>query len=146
MSNALNIVQKFFPYVEKVKDATTAIELEVTLADVRKGKPRSHTGCPLAQVCKRMKYDGAIISRRRAYLIKDKIATRYEVPESVAREVVSNDRGGGTVIGTYELQKPGKDCKLGTIHASGKKDGSRPISKPRHFTSGVRTILGSAHT
>src|SRR5262249_8329569 len=107
MPDVMLIVHKFFPNVKRVKDASRPIEIQVTKADSSSKGRKNHKTCAMAAACKRAFHlDGAIVSKRMAYLIRGPVATRYEIPESVAREVVSFDRGGGFAPGTYRLGTP----------------------------------------
>lgn len=142
-SSALRIVRKFFPAVATVKDGSSAIRIKVTGEDEKKSRKKDHNECALAVACKRMKHlDGVIISRTTAYLVKDRTATRYYLPESVQKEIVAFDRGGGFSPGEYILkphQKP-----LGE-HSGGRETGNGASNGPsqvKHYTVGVRTVLG----
>jgi hypothetical protein len=109
MPTSLNIVKKFFPEVEHVSDARGSLRVEVTRKDSQSSTVKNHKGCAMAVACKRtFGVDGVVISRDRAYLIKGNKATRFALPESVSREVVSFDRGAGFAEGVYELVKPPK--------------------------------------
>lgn len=141
--DSLRIVQKFYPDVSAVKDATKAVRIEVTKADVRTSAVKSHKGCAMAVACKRkMHLDGVVISRSIAYLVKENLATRYEVPAALAREVVAFDRGGSFETGEYQLKKPHAYIAMGTSRKTGKRDGSKPAQSPRHVTANIRTSLG----
>src|SRR6266404_4466801 len=106
MPTSLELVRKFFPEVTRVEDSGRNSIIEVTKKDETIAKKKSHKTCAMAVACKRkFDLDGVIISVNRAYLIKDKVARRYMLPESVSREVVSFDRDAGFEPGEYELQK-----------------------------------------
>ena len=145
MKSALNIVQKFFPKVGAVKDATRNTVIEVTKRDEAASRRKDHNQCAMAMACQRaMHLDGVIIARTIAYLVKDRVATRYCLPESVTREVVSFDRGGGFAPGEYKLLKPNISHRLdsaGGHNRQKKNTAKRP--EPKHMTSGIRTVLGS---
>lgn len=142
---AINIVQEYFPEVMHVEDADTDIDIEVTNKDSQSAVVRNHKGCAMAVACKRkMKLDGVIISVSTAYLVKDGVATRYKLPESVSREVVSFDRKGGFSSGQYSLKAPAESAKLGAEKIS--KTGPHHAHKQRlkhHMTEGIRTVLGA---
>ena len=140
-TRAMSIVHKFFPNVKTVKDAKRSIAITVTKQDTTSAEVRKHHECALAQACKReLHVDGAIISVSRAYLIKNGVATRYEVPAIIGREIVSFDRGTGFHTGVYVLGKITKDHKQGRkIKGGGQHTGTR--TKARHFTSGIRKSL-----
>src|SRR5262245_45919613 len=141
---ALQVVQKFFPEVKQVKDATRNLTIEVTKRDASSKAVRNHKECALAVACKRSeKMDGCVIAIKRGYLVKDNVAYRYDIPETVSREVVAFDRNAGFAPGLYRLNKPAK--KLGSP-ATGKKHGGESTNgndrKLRHFTDGIRRIEG----
>lgn len=107
MPSSLEIVRKFFPEVSKVTDARSVLHVSVTRKDSNSSTVKNHKGCAMAVACKREHaLDGVVISRKRAYLVKDGKATRYELPESVSREVVSFDRNAGFAAGEYQLSVP----------------------------------------
>lgn len=142
----LHTVQKFFPNVKSVVDAKTNASIDVTDADVKASKIKSHKQCAMAVACKRkFNLDGVIISKSVAYLIKGNKARRFKVPESVAREVVSFDRGAGFSSGRYALQavpissrmdRPSRSKKVG-----GKKTGESITKRFYHKTDNVRAEL-----
>lgn len=144
MSNALNTVQKFFPGVTEVADATAPAKIEVTAADGTKKGRKNHAECALAVACKKkFNLDGVIISRTMAYLVKGKKARRFQLPQGTAREVVSFDRGAGFAPGTYLLSAISGTNRLGQVsggHSREKGDG-RP-KQFRHITANIRTVLG----
>lgn len=140
---ALKIVQKMFPNVTSVVDAGRARLIEVERADLRSATVQSHRACAMAVACKRkLDLDGVIMARSTAYLIKGRRATRYSVPESVTREIISFDRGAQFEPGTYRLIPPVK--KLG--EPQGERSPHEETGRaPRyhHTTTGVRALLGS---
>ena len=142
---SLSIVRKYFPQVESVEDATRSLKIEVTSRDVSTSKRKAHAECAMAVACKRVKeLDGVLIATSVAYLIKGDKATRYEVPNSVAREVVAFDRGAAFEPGEYHLDKPYETKRLG--HQEGghaKHPGTGKPHQRRHITENVRAILGS---
>ncbi len=144
-AHALTIVQKFFPNVKSVRDATSPITIEVTKADNNNSKVRSHSACAMAVACKRAEHaDGVIVSIMTAYVIKGTSATRYVLPESVSREIVSFDREAGFAPGEYVMRPPEPSKQLG-VHRGGKSTHTKNGKKitRHHHTSGIRTVLGS---
>lgn len=145
--NALRNVRKFFPKVTSVSDADERLVIEVTDRDEKNSRKKDHSGCAMAVACKRsLALDGVIVSRTKAYLVRGETAVRYQLPESVTREVVSFDRGGGFEPGTYELHAPNKSIRLG--HEQGgnyPRTGRGKKIRRQHITGGVRTVLGSKH-
>ena len=140
---SLRIVKKFFPDVEKVKDGTKDLTIEVTAADVKSAGAKNHKGCAMANACKRaLKLDGALVSLGTVFLIKDEVALRYRVPASLSRELVAFDRGGSFVPGEYDLRKPEPASTRPRATHKGKPTAG--YRGTRHITGGVRTSLVSA--
>ena len=146
MPTALKIVRAYFPKVTSVVDAKKKVDVEVNGHDQSVARRKSHRACAMAVACKRkMALDGVIISIRTAYLVKGEVATRYGLPQSVQREIVSFDRGSGFQSGEYEMIPP--EHKLGAAprgkaHGSSRSPGEG-LKHARHTTQGIRTVLGS---
>jgi hypothetical protein len=141
MERALMIVNRFCPKVTSVHDAKRGVKLEVMKQDVVARK-KKHDACAFAQACKRQLHlDGAIVSISRAYLIKGKKATRYELPDSVRREITAFDRGGGFAPGQYVLRPISAGHEQGFNQTSDYGPKKRVRPKPRHYTRGIRAIL-----
>ena len=139
--NIRSVLMKHFPDLKTVRDARAGTMIEVTARDEAKAKKKRHKECAMALACQRkMSLDGVLISRSRAYLVKDGVATRYDLSMAAQKEVVSFDRGGGFDQGEYDLLKPAH--KLGGggggkgIHSSTAKMG-----KPKHITGKIRTAI-----
>jgi hypothetical protein len=145
---SLRIVQRYFPNVTKVRDADKPLDIEVTKADNKSAKVRDHEACAMAVACKRvLKADGVIVSVTKAYVVNGNVATRYTLPESISHEVVSFDREAGFAVGEYVLNPPMPSMQLGAEHAP--RESSRDKSEkskphPKHFTDGIRSILGGS--
>lgn len=145
---AINTVRKFFPNVKVVVDAKTAAKIEVTKKDCSSAQVKKHNQCAMAVACKRKFHlDGVIISRSIAYLVKGNKARRFELPQSVIREVVSFDRGAGFAEGEYQLAAVSpanrSDRPSRVKKDNGKPHKGEPIEKRfRHLTTGVRSVLG----
>lgn len=143
VTGALRKVRKYFPNVTSVEDAEKPIHIEVTPRDVTTSKRKKHAECAMAVACKRsMSLEGVIIATSTAYLIKDNKATRYKVPESVSREIVSFDRGASFEPGKYDLKAPREGHKIGT-YGGGTSHTGTGKHHPQHITTNVRAILGS---
>jgi hypothetical protein len=143
---ALTNVRKYFPQVTKVHDADTSVILEVSKHDSDKARRKDHNNCAMAQAVKRQfKADGVIVALKTAYVVKNGTATRYTLPESVSREVVSFDRQAGFAPGEYELSKPSSCAKIGSqYHWKAKKHTKSTATKRfRHETTDIRSVLGS---
>lgn len=148
MKGSLGIVKKFFPKVTKVTDATENSIIEVTARDAASKAVRDYGACVMAVACKRkLHLDGVIISRSTAYLIKNGEATRYKLPDSVTREIVSFDRGAGFETGLYQLDSIRPSQKLGARQEraddrSGAHGGKKGKSRFKHVTTNIRSVLG----
>jgi hypothetical protein len=146
MPTALRVVQKFFPQVTIIEDASECVAIEVTKHDDKIAQKKDHKTCAMAVACKRkLGLDGVMISINTAYLVKGTTARRYHLPQSVAREVVSFDRGAGFAPGQYQLSKVPKSLRLGTKQRNktgrGKTGGAD--KEFIHHTAGIRVVLGS---
>jgi hypothetical protein len=140
----LRKISTLFPEVTKVVDATESITAQVTSRDNKTGSVKDARDCAMARACKReFDLDGVIISLSTAYTIKGDTATRYAVPTSLAREIVTFDRAKQFEPGTYRLV-PFSEGRL--IKAGGARGGSGPHKSRgtgtppqfKHITEGVR--------
>lgn len=141
--SALSMVQKYHPEVTRVVEAKKALHVSVTPEDCKGSKSKNPSSCAMARACER-EYDGAIISLSIAYVINGKTATRYKVPQSVAREIVSFDRNHDFRPGDYKLNAPTKDQVLG-LHVNREYPGRvvpkyAKTKKRIHKTSGIRSL------
>lgn len=148
MPTALEIVQKYFPEVTVVKDAKENLTITVTDKDNKSAAVRNHKACAMAVACKKQQAaDGVIVSISKAYVIKGKIAYRYEVSEHATREIISFDRNAGFSPGEYQLNAPTEWNRLGKGGSRGgnsEKTGTEPRKIAVHRkTEGIRTVLGS---
>ena len=135
-------VQRMFPQVTEVVDAKRARLIEVAPSDLKRAVVKAHKACAMAVACKRkLSLDGVIMGRKTAYLIKGRKATRYAVPESVAREIVAFDRGAAFEPGVYRLIPHARP--LGTEKAHGPRLAEGTPRRYIHVTTGVRALLGS---
>jgi hypothetical protein len=141
---AIDVVRKFFPGVTIVKDAMRNAVIVVTKNDANSKAVRKHDACAMAVACKRKFHlDGVIISRSVAYLVKGNTARRFKLPESISREVVSFDRGGGFAVGRYELSTMPPCSRLGVRpNRSGNRGIPGAIKRSRHITTNARAVLG----
>jgi hypothetical protein len=150
MASALSIVRKKFPRVNRVVDAKKSIIVAVSRDDSHQGKLKDHSHCALARACqKRFNLDGTLISLGSAYLVSGRTATRYKVPDSTAREIVSFDRKAGFTPGEYVLMSPAPTNRLGARKkrqnpngGSHKRTGGDLSKRFQHQTQGVRPVLG----
>ena len=149
-SVALNYVHKYYPDVTKVVDAKRGTKVTVTEKDCENGVGKAPNLCAIAKAAMRH-YDGAIISLSRAYLVKGNVATRYEVPGHVTRELVVFDRAHAFQPGVYRLERITPNARLGVKGPGAKSSGSpdskkkrrfRKFKKAKHYTGGVRALQG----
>lgn len=138
---ALQIVQKYYPNVKSVTDAGKPITVEVSKKDCTNSAIRNHNACAFAEACKRSEnIDGAVIAVTVAYLVKNGVAKRYSIPESLSREIVVFDRNGQFSPGVYKLLAPKR--KLGDPSARGSETRSKKGRKVRyrHSTQAIRSL------
>lgn len=150
MASALAIVRQFFPDVQRVNDADEPVMFKVTKRDQTAARKKDRNECAAAVACKRQfGLRGVIISRSTAYLVRERVATRYHLPPSTEREVVSFDRNAGFASGTYQLSAVPKAARQGEWRGesttSGKSHNGNLKKRFRHLTAGVRTVLGGQH-
>lgn len=128
---ALARVQKHFPQVTKVQDATKPISIQVKKVDSRNGKKKDPTSCAMAKAaCRELHADGAIINIGTSYVIKGNKAVRYRTPQSVAREIVSFDR--------HQDFAPGKDYNLTPFSPTLKLDYLASYKRPDTKKTGAK--------
>jgi len=133
-------LRRHFPNVEEVIDAVKPVKVIVRENDNVTGKKGQPTECAMARAMKReFDADGVIIGLSRSYIIKGKKATRYQTPDSVARELVSFDRHQDFAPGVYSLSpiSPSSHKPSGTPSSG---TNPRPIVHKR--TVRVRTLKG----
>jgi len=149
MATALNIVQKVFPNVTSVVDAKKDTQVEVTKRDTTSATVRNHKACAMAVACKRkLELDGVIMSVSTAYLVKGDKAIRYNVPQSVSREIVAFDRDAVFEPGEYTLKAICPSARLdrtntGKVTGKDKRSNGNLAKRFRHKTDGIRSSLGS---
>lgn len=141
--SALNIVQKYAPSVRRVIDAKKGIEVKVLARDCQEGNRGKPDDCAMAKACMR-DYDGAIISKSVAYLIKGNTAFRFRVPSYLRTEIVSFDRDHDFRPGQYDLIAPHSTEKLGWARQyraapTVKKVATRKVRR-RRIPAGVRSL------
>lgn len=141
--SALSVVRKYHPQVNKVVDAKKDLRIQVTAEDCKRGKVKGPSSCAMARAAMR-EYDGAIVSLATAYMIRGDVATRYMVPQSVSREIVSFDRAHKFEPGEYALKKVTKSNKLGPRRSRllpERHDKTYANTKRRsHKTAGIRSL------
>lgn len=138
---ALKSIQKQFPQVDEVVDATKSIHISVTENDNKKATKKDPYGCAMVRACIRNKIaDGAIIGIGYSYLIKGRKATRYKTSVSVAREIVSFDRSKRFEAGTdYILSKIAPSSRFDSRKRSKRPSGTHP-KRHIHRTANIRVL------
>ena len=138
-SQALAIVRKFCPTVTKIISSKKPIYIEVKLHD-GEGHKGEHTECALAAACIReLKLDKAIFCRATAYLVKNKIATRYGIGGAAREEIVAFDRSGKFSPGLYKLYASQRNLAAPRPDRPRGKTGE--IRRARKEISGLRALL-----
>lgn len=145
---ALGIIRQYFPNVTEVHDADEDLLLEVVTDDSKQGVVKDHSHCALARACqKKFKARGVIVSIKTVYVIQKEGATRYQLPESVSREIVSFDRKGGFADGEYTLKAPTSGHRLGARQgrefSPSREHGDKGVRRQtrKHYTTGIRAML-----
>lgn len=153
-TNALTRVRKYFPHVNKVKDAKEGVLITVTSQDSRTARKKDPANCALAVACRRQGIaDGAIINIGFSYLIKGDVATRYKTSGTVGREITSFDRHQDFAAGrNYRLSRI---CPSAALNRKSKyydypvKNKLKPgksvnlIHKHNHRTERIRVSRGT---
>ncbi len=129
--SALALAQKYHPNVTKVVDAKKSLTIKVLAADCKSARSKSPGNCAMARACERS-HDGAVISMTVAYIVDGNTATRYKVPASISREIVSFDRSHNFAAGEYTLKAPTAADSLARFR------GPNTTKRPHHKSKGIR--------
>jgi hypothetical protein len=129
-----------------VHNASTAIRLNVTAADIKKGAPKNPNACAIALAAVRQ-IKGATAAKVHLSCVYVMIRgewRRYRTPEYATREIVAFDRGGTFIPGEYDLLPISTASLVRRVDRIRGKAASpkRTKSRPRHVTLDVRE---SAH-
>ncbi len=139
--SALALAQKYHPNVTKVVDAKKDLTVSVMAKDSKSARSKSPGNCAMARACGR-DHDGAVISMSVAYIVDGNTATRYKVPASISREIVSFDRNHNFAAGKYTLKAPTAADSLARFRGPNttkrKNHASKGIRK--HKTAGIRSL------
>lgn len=140
-SVALRYVQKYYPEVTRVQDAKRGTKITVGPKDCANGVGKAANLCAIAKAAMR-RYDGAIISLSRAYLVNGTTATRYAVPLHVTKELVVFDRSHNFEPGVYQLERIQPKDRLGVKPRGTDPKSKKPkkATKAKHYTEGVRAL------
>lgn len=142
---SVRVVQKAYPNVTQVVDATEKIFVTVQKQDRKESTKKSLSNCALARACCReLEIDAAMIGMTSSYLIIGNKAVRYRTPAVVQREIVSFDRHGDFDLGTYQLSAVPKSGRLGPnkyANGGGKTKHGRTAKRIMHKTARVRKAV-----
>jgi len=129
----------------KVVNAKHDLVVSVTKGDVDKGAQKDSECCAIARAVMKQNSGAArvFIFKSKAYVETAMNLTRYNLPVSVQKEVVSFDRFKLMEPGVYKLQAPPKSQapKARREEYKRKKAGKTKAGKSKHITTGVRTGL-----
>lgn len=126
-----------------VVDATKSLKMTITRTDVKHAKKNDPANCAAAIAYKRKLNKEVHIFLTRAYVKENKSWTRYMVPESVSREIISFDRGSDFIPGDYIIKAPVETQKLGAHRLRGPNKKKISSNKPNHITADVREFDSS---
>ena len=128
-----------------VVDAVAPIVLTVTRRDVSKADKKRPDNCAVARACRREFHVKEVrVHLSRIYLKYAENWTRYCTPRPMRDEIISFDRGGSFVGGTFTLLNPQRSIRLGAGNAKkyrGKKYAATGRRKrgPYHVMTDVRS-------
>lgn len=137
------VLKKVAPEVTRVCDSDIPIAITVRQSDCKKGKKLIADKCPMALAVRRqLKVDKAVIGVSYSYVIKGDTAVRFLTSQTLAREIVSNDRHKDFRPGEYLLPAVPKSQRSVAVR---RRYRSGPSGKHYHVivhkrTSGVRSM------
>jgi hypothetical protein len=140
-------VRRLYPQVTTAIDAQAPIAVSVRQKDCSDAEKLDPTNCALARAAKReYKADGVIIGMSSSYIIRGTVATRYQTPEHVQREIVSFDRHGDFAPGEYYLPPKAPTAHFGvqsarTTDTRSNRGGGDHKPKRRHHESARVRVL-----
>lgn len=138
-------VKRMFPGVKECYDSNKAVDVDVSLGDIKNSKPLDPTNCAVAKAFKRFtNVDAAIIGLATSYLIKGKTAIRFRTPGSVQREIIDFDRHGAFEEGHYYLAPFPKSSRLGMKQSGDKKSKDHQPKRKFHKMAKVRVLESGA--
>lgn len=92
----------------KIMDAKAPLVLEVTRHDITNAKPKDPSCCAFACAVKReLGANAAYFFRTVAWIEYEDRIVRYQMPDSMQKEVVAFDRAKAMEPGVYQLSRPG---------------------------------------
>ncbi len=99
----------------KVIDASAPLALEVTRSDIDNSKQKDPANCAFACAVKRhLGAKAAYFMRSTAYIEYDHAVVRYDMPESMQKEIVAFDRAKAMEPGIYQLSPTPPSGRFGS--------------------------------
>lgn len=119
-------------------DATESLDLCVNKEDISRSRSKNPAECAAAKAISRQLHTEVRVHVSRTYVKKGKHWERYNTPQSVAREIISFDRGASFTPGDYTLSPVSESNRLGTYRGKSSKGNGKKRRKPRIVTAGIR--------
>lgn len=143
------IAQRALDLGKTMIDADEAIDITITAADIRGGKPSSPSHCAIARAVRRVlpETKNVFVFRSTVWVEDDSYLIRYKLPGSLQKEIVCFDRAKKFEPGDYYLgsapnrkrnaqQARGKHPQ---VEARKRRAKAKPTEKRRaHRTEGIR--------
>jgi hypothetical protein len=134
-----------------IVNAREPLVLQVKDIDVNMAQERNSKCCAFVRACERqLAIEAAFFFRTTAYLEYEDKLVKYQLPQSVQKEIVSFDRSKIMQPGVYQLSKPFKSTSPAAVK---KRDARKPKGRHPgrgdgpikrkvliHRTQGVRTM------
>lgn len=124
-----------------IEDANEPLKITLTKADIKNGVPMDQRACAFAKgICRQEYAANAWVGISQAFVEWTDVVLRYDVPQSVARELVSFDRSHLAEVGEFHLSPPYPSHRLGNrskptgIAAKPRKK----LPRRNHYTANIR--------
>jgi hypothetical protein len=145
MKTVLSEVQRFYPEVTEFVDSDEPLKVDVSAADGKSANNKSPKECVMAKaIMRQYNATGAIIRPSVAYVIHGTTATRYNVPGSVSREIVTFDRHHAFQPGEYHLAPMLRSRRSVARRRTYRRNKAKPKAHKRqlafHHTAGIRHV------
>lgn len=130
-------------------DAKTAKVLTLSPADVKAGNPKDSGACGFAKACQRQMPEVRKVwfFKSTAWVETAMTLTRYHLPNSMQKEIVSFDRSGIMEPGVYKMNAPNKQNTMKEVARRTRRAVRNPTPKRtgrslkiRHATTNVRDL------
>lgn len=121
-----------------VRNAGRSLRINVTEADIKKGKRLNPNACAAAQcILRATKADAVQVNRGVTYIKRGKIWTRYATTGALRLETIVWDRGGRFIPGEYDLSP----VPLGMIVRTSKPRSPSKGMTPRESKLATRRMV-----